>query len=88
MQVRIVEKKDDVKEMTVEELAACQYIGLQTRRGRRILATYSDVLWGFLSVPDDWCAASETKLIAIQKEAANKFHVFETAQELYKWMAE
>ena len=92
MQVNIVKAKTGC-DMTIEELAKSRkHIGFETRnRSRRMLAKISS---HFSFVATDEGGGnyydSDTSLLKYLQTVApdGTFHIFDTAKELYEWMAE
>ncbi|MFA5298148.1 MAG: hypothetical protein WC389_08070 [Lutibacter sp.] len=104
MLVKIVEKKDTVTEMTIDELAEKVFIGLVIKKGVKIFGSagigdkwyiYRNGLDGYFMPIMLPCyqynihTTELVKLLEIIKADGNiEFHTFENAKELYKWLAE
>ena len=94
MQIKIVDKKEDVKEMTIEELAGKRYIGLRGGSLKYILVSIGyDGGYRFRFVnPDYTLDIVGPKKVVLKKYITGgthgEGHVFDTARELYLWMAE
>ena len=97
MQVTIVKKKTG-KEMTIEELAKCKLsIGLFASQRKYMLVTLADDM-GFTFAESalahkGQCSTWATgraldKLLGRIADEGRTFHIFDTAKELYSWMAE
>lgn len=95
MKVKIVDKKDGVKEMTFEELAEEEFIGgvwggkkgmINTCSGYR---TDYNFHWTTVGCKGgvSW-RSYKTKREMLQENSLEELHVFDTAKELYLWMAE
>jgi hypothetical protein len=91
MKVKIVDKKEDVKEMTIEELAEREFIGLRGGSLKYMLAKVGRGMYRFV------CAAyrldfegPKTEVLRqyVKNGEHNEGHTFDTARELYLWMAE
>lgn len=93
MEVEIIkEQKPAKKQMTVEELEEERFIGLKCE-DRKYLLTVADGHYYFVatgSVPRSAGCENKQKAIELQAEKSvyRTFHFFETAKELYLWMAE
>lgn len=88
MKVKIVDKKEDVKEMMIEELVKQKFIGLDTG-GHKYLSV---PVWGGWELvrPEYYFGSGKHSKIDKLKQVYNSsfsFHVFDTARELYLWMA-
>ncbi len=90
MKVKIVDEKEDVKEMTIEELAKKTFIGLRGGSVKYILVKL-DGRWRFVSPIYDLSVMGPKKEV-LKKYITNsnhgEGHCFDTARELYLWMAE
>lgn len=85
MRVTIVEAKNV---MTIEDLANKTYVGWVGKEEKRHLVRTSDANEVFFF---DGCIRSSNpipKLKCLENHAHGTFHVFDTAKELYLWMAE
>ncbi len=92
MKVKIVDKKDDVKEMTIEELARREWIGLRGGSVKYILVDLGGNQ-GYQFVGPRYCLDVKEPKAAVLKEyitggSHSEGHVFDSARELYLWMAE
>ncbi len=104
MKVKIVEQRDDVKEMTIEELAESPLrIGLYSRpHNNKFLLTCVQLK---STSPPIWCYASATRggmnrssysaeapfvdfITDIVRRGDIEIFAFDTDRELYLWMAE
>ncbi len=98
MKVKIVDKKEDVKEMTIEELAEDHHFGYQNRSGtgekyHLINIPYSGMTtktYIFINSFDNGLSGWWEKLEDILLNAADRgqLFVFKTDKLLYLWMAE
>ncbi len=91
MKVRIVDKKEDAKEMTIEELAQREFIGLRGGSVKYMLVKVGRGMYRFVcsSFQLDFEGPKTEVLRAyVRNGVHNKGHVFDTAKELYLWMAE
>jgi len=93
MKVRIVDKKETVKEMTIGELVeAGVFVGaLSSTSGKYFLQRFRPNKWAWTSCNDLYCWANgehETKQRAIECAFYHELHAFDTPRELYLWMAE
>ena len=95
MEVKIVtEPKPEVKEMTVDGLQEEPYIGIRVSKN----ATVPNAKYMYLPVGNilsnadsQWMYhGSKRRLVeaVITDDQVTEIHVFDTAQELYRWMAE
>ena len=91
MKVRIVGKREDVKEMTIEELIKHEYIGL-LYGGKRLALECRGVVYSFYRVDyGNWDRNSMGRSMLIRKAAQDEnvsLYVFKTDKLLYLWMAE
>ncbi len=91
MQVKIVtEPKPEVKEMTVEELAGKEYIGMVVSNVKYMGVSKVMGYVAFVRPEGNWCT-NVTKLGLLKEVSAAtslSLFVFDTAKELYLWMAE
>ena len=77
--------------MSTEELSKSSFVGLQTDSERRMLVGTPGSRFGFLRGVEDLCACSDSRCECIEKEVScprNKFFIFPTWDELYRWMLE
>lgn len=97
MEVRIVAKKNDVKEMTVEELCdSGKFIGFERGTYKCMLVRTNQVFvfaFPLVAKGDDTvngCWSSDETLYDLLKDNVDDgtYHVFDTDKELHKWMAE
>ncbi len=89
MKVKIVDKKEDVKEMTIEELAQERFVGVEIRSLKAMLYDWGGK-FAFIIMPNSGvCRKWDTRLKCIKEgKKQGQLHVFDTAHELYLWMAE
>lgn len=92
MKVKIVDKKEDVKEMTIEELVKESFVGaLSSTSGKYFLQRFRPGTWAWTSCNDLYCWANgehATKQRAIECAFYHELHIFDSARKLYLWMAE
>ena len=95
MRVRIVDKTDDVKEMTIEELAGREFVGVEIGVGTKYMLSPYGGGWAFLG-PTYYLGSGSrqnlSKADAIREMYARtgagyRLYRFNTAKELYLWMA-
>ena len=92
MKVKIVDEKEDVKEMTIEELSSNPYVGMSWNGIKHQLIKSHNGKWGLFAYDGGlcgWSSCSITKLDAIKVTKSDYYawYVFDTARELYLWMA-
>ncbi len=89
MKVKIVDKKDDVKEMTIGKLAQESFVGVQVGSLKAMLHDWGPEV-AFVFMPDSGVCGKWTTRSRCIREAMiqGQLHVFDTARELYLWMAE
>ena len=99
MKVKIVDKKEDVKEMTTEELAEMRFVGVKCGGlGKFLMAKichqYVFINPGYLSFGylGDGEMMKKKDLLKDTECSGREFYVFDNhkdpAKELYLWMAE
>ena len=89
MQVEIVQKSDKQK-MTLEELALQDFIGMKTTLEKYPMCTCAGK-YSFVKHNIGYTEFRENKIALLeycQSQSAGTFHIFDTAKELYLWMAE
>ena len=92
MKVKIVdEKKEDVKEITIEELTEKEFVGKENNSGKKfaLLPTNNGGEFGLFNLKDGWCSCRYGRRNSIKNElSSGRFHYFKTEKKLYLWMAE
>lgn len=94
MKVKIVDQKDDVKEMTIEELSRKAFVGAEWNNKKFSLED-AGIGWAFASrfytcgfLGGSPCSKREKIQEIADYHSPVKFHYFKDARELYLWMAE
>ena len=93
MKVKIVDKKDDVKEMTIEELAGRRFVGVESVGHGKFLLVHTAYGWSFVNPDFNSCylgtSKEDTSVKRIMEvmDSGRCFHTFDSARELYLWMA-
>ena len=93
MKVKIVDKKEDVKEMTIEELANRDFVGVIFKGSDKYLLASIIERHAFIS-PTYYLGSgdkqSDREAIREMAERGKdiEFSIFDTARDLYLWMAE